>query len=208
MAAITKRISLTTSEWDVTRYVAGTPTSEVTLVTNRYIHPSHHGHTSQYHGHEWMTHIISFHVNRPSHSWDKAISDSELETRRSWARSYSRPSILLIRFLFISHQPDKKFLSYSYFEIWRWNIQGQGHELGQRSWSHIISSIQSMHFLFVSHQSDQRFLRYGQNSFDRKKTHPNFWMKICQNNNKTSPKSDQIITMARAIKPPCLVVIG
>ena len=28
-----------------TRYVNGTPTSEVTLVTIRYIYPSHHGHT-------------------------------------------------------------------------------------------------------------------------------------------------------------------
>ena len=79
------------------------------------------------------------------------------------ARSYSRPSIQSIRFLFISHQSDQQFLRYSYFEIWPWNIQCQGHELGQRSRSHIIPSIQPMHFLFVSYQSDQLFLRYGQN---------------------------------------------
>ena len=30
----------------------------------------------------WLT-SFSFHVNRPSHSWDKAISDSDLETPRS-----------------------------------------------------------------------------------------------------------------------------
>ena len=41
-----------------TRYVDGTPTSEVTPFTIRYIRPPHHGHTSQYHGHEWMTHIL------------------------------------------------------------------------------------------------------------------------------------------------------
>ena len=41
-----------------TRYVDGTPTSKVTPVTIRYIRPPHHGHTSQYHGHEWMTHIL------------------------------------------------------------------------------------------------------------------------------------------------------
>ena len=41
-----------------TRYVNGTPTSEVTTVTIQYIRPPHHGHTSQYHGHEWMTHIL------------------------------------------------------------------------------------------------------------------------------------------------------
>ena len=44
-----------------TRYVDGTPTSEVTLVTIRYIRPPHHGHTSQYHDHEWMTHILFVH---------------------------------------------------------------------------------------------------------------------------------------------------
>ena len=38
-----------------TRYVDGTPTSEVTPFTLRYIRPPHHG---QYHGHEWMTHIL------------------------------------------------------------------------------------------------------------------------------------------------------
>ena len=41
-----------------TRYVDGMPTSEVTPFTIRYIRPPHHGHTSQYHGHEWMTHIL------------------------------------------------------------------------------------------------------------------------------------------------------
>ena len=82
---------------------------------------------------------FSSHVNRPSHSWDKAISDADLETPRSGCgqtgRSYSRPIILLIRFLFISHQSDQQFLGYSYLEIWPWNIQIQGHEWGQ-SWIH------------------------------------------------------------------------
>ena len=44
-----------------TRYVNGTPTSEVTPVSIRYIRPPHHGHTSQYNGHEWMTHILFVH---------------------------------------------------------------------------------------------------------------------------------------------------
>ena len=46
------------SNTNVTRYVDSTPMSEVTPVTIRYIRPPHHGHTSQYHGHEWMTHIL------------------------------------------------------------------------------------------------------------------------------------------------------
>ena len=44
-----------------TRYVDGTPTYEVTPVTIRYICLPHHGPTSQYHGHEWMTHILFVH---------------------------------------------------------------------------------------------------------------------------------------------------
>ena len=35
-----------------------TPTSGVTSVTIWYIRPPHHGHTSQYHVHEWMTDIL------------------------------------------------------------------------------------------------------------------------------------------------------
>ena len=82
---------------------------------------------------------FSFHVNRPSHSWDKTIQTLALKFEGQGhgcgqrARSYSWPSILLIRFLFISHQSDQQFLRYSYFEIWPWNIQGQHHEWGQRS---------------------------------------------------------------------------
>ena len=43
------------------RYVDGMLTSEITPVTIRYIRPPNHGHTSQYHGHEWMTHILFVH---------------------------------------------------------------------------------------------------------------------------------------------------
>ena len=116
----------------------------------------------------WLT-SFSFHVNQQSHSWDKAISDSDLEIStprsRSWVWSKGKDiqsaSIILTHFVFISHQSDQQFLRKSYFEIWPWNIQGQGHEWGQRSSSHIVPSIQPMHFLCVSHQWNQPFLRYG-----------------------------------------------
>ena len=153
-----------------TRYVNGTPTSEVTPVTIWYIRPPHHGYTSQYHGHERMTHILFVPCQSAVQSWIKLIQTLTLKLQGQGhgcgqkARAYSRPSIILTNFLFISHQSDQQFLRYSYFEIWPWNIQGQGHEWGQRSRLHIISSLQPMHFLFVSHESDQPFLRYGQNS--------------------------------------------
>ena len=55
---------------------------------------------------------------------------------------------------FLKYWSDQQFLRWNYFEVWSWNIQGQGHEWGQRSMSQIVLSIQPMHFLFVSHQSD------------------------------------------------------
>ena len=118
----------------------------------------------------WLA-SLSFQVNQPSHSWDKAISGSDLEisTPRSRSWVWSKGKVILSaqyhinwpRFHFTSIRPT---IPESYFEIWPWNIQGQGQEWGQRSRSHIVPSIQPMHILFISHQSDQPFLRYGQNS--------------------------------------------
>ena len=81
------------------------------------------------------------------------------------AKSYNQHSILLTRFLFISHQSDQQFPRYSYFEIWPWNIQGQGHEWGKKA--KVIYCTQyptdALPFRFTS--IGQPFLRYGQNSF-------------------------------------------
>ena len=111
---------------------------------------------------------VSFHIHRPSHSWNKAISNLTLKIQGQGhgygqrARLHSQPSIQQTCFHFLSHQSDQQFLRNNYFKIWPWKIQAQGHGWGQRSRSHSWPSIQLMHFLFVSHQSDQKFLRYGQ----------------------------------------------
>ena len=116
----------------------------------------------------WLT-SFSFHVNWPSHSWDKAIADPDLETPRtkSWVSSNGKIilsvqyPINLLPFHFTSIRPTIPKI-----QLFR-NLtlkQPRSSEWGQRSMSHIIPSIQPMHFLFVSHQSDQPFLRYGQNS--------------------------------------------
>ena len=103
----------------------------------------------------WLT-SISFHVNRPSHSWNKAISDSDLEiaTPRSRAWVWSKGKVI-----------QSARATIPEIELFR-NLKhpSQGHEWGPRSRSHIVPSIQPMHFLFVSHKSDQPFLRYGQNN--------------------------------------------
>ena len=67
------------------RYVDGTPTSEITLVIIWYIHPFYHDHTKiNIMVTKWW--LTSFLVNRPSHFWGKALSNSDLETwsLRSW----------------------------------------------------------------------------------------------------------------------------
>ena len=155
----------------ITRYVDGTPTSEVTI---RYIRPPHHGHTCQYHGHwSWMDDWHPFH----SMSIGRPISEIRLfQTRTLTLQSQShwcgqRVKVIQLARCWFNSLPfhftsirisDQQFLI-QLFRNLTLEIQGQGHEWGQRSRSHIIPSIQPMHFLFVSHQSDQPFLRYGQN---------------------------------------------
>ena len=77
----------------------------------------------------------------------------------------SQPSILLTRFLFISHQSDQQFLRYSYFEIWPWNIQGQSHEWGKKVKVTYCTQYPTDALPFRFTSIGQPFLRYGQNSF-------------------------------------------
>ena len=153
----------------LTRYVDDTPTSEVTRpqsLSGISAHPTMVTLVNIMVMNGWLTYF-SFHVNRPYHSRDKAISDFDLEISipgsRSWVWSKGKiiqsAHINSFHFHFTAIRPT---IPESYFETWPWNVQGQGHEWGQRSMSHIAHSIQPMHFLLVSHQSDQPFLRYGQ----------------------------------------------
>ena len=95
------------------------------------------------------------------------------------ARSYSRPDILLILFLFISHQSDQQFLRYSYFEIWPRNnqvnvisqVKGQGHI------SYPVSN-RCTSFLFHINRTTHSW-GMAKIVFDLEKTHPKF---LCQNN--------------------------
>ena len=115
-----------------TRYVHSTPMSEVTPFTIQYIRPPHHGHTSQYHGHEWMTHILFIpcqlatpflrYSNFRLWPWNSKVKVMGVVKGQCHTRSP-----VSYQLLFISHQSDQQFLRYSYFKIWPWNIQGQGH---------------------------------------------------------------------------------
>ena len=134
----------------------------------------------------WLT-SFSFHVNGTPHSWDNAISDSDLEvpSSRSWVWSKGKVtqsvqySINLLPIHFTSITPTipeirlfwNLTLKHPRSSFWVWS----------KIKSHIIPSIQPMYFLFISYQSNQPSLRYGQNSVWPWKTHPKFLKKICRN---------------------------
>ena len=121
-----------------TRYVDGTPTSEVT--PGHYpVHPPTP---------PWSHKSISWSWMDDSHPFRslsigcpipeiKLFSDSDLETPRSRSLVWSKGKVIQLAQYHINslpfHQSDQQFCRYRYFEISPWNIQGQGHEGGQRS---------------------------------------------------------------------------
>ena len=145
-----------------TRYVDGTPTSEVTIP----VHPPPmvtQVNIMVMNG--WLTSFLFHVINQPPHSWDKAISNSDLETPRSrswvWAKGKVIQSaqyhIDSLPFHFTSIRPTIPEIELFQNLTLKYSRS--------RSMSHIVPSIQPMYFLFISHQSDQPFLRYGQNGF-------------------------------------------
>ena len=126
------------------------------------------------------------------------------------ARSYSQPSILSIGFLFISYQSDQQFLRYSYFKIdldtskvkVMREVKIQGCILYPVSnWCTSFS----FHINRTNNSWDTAKI-----VFDLEKTHPKYSRKFAKItvSNRTSQKSNQVITMTRAIKPSCFVVIA
>ena len=116
----------------------------------------------------WWLRSFSFHVKRPPHSWDKAISDSDLDTPRSRSWVWSKIKVTYctqystnaLPFLFTSFEPT-------------------------------ISGIWPKYCLTL-----KKHIR----KFSRK-------MAQITVSNRTSPKSNRVITMARAITQPGVVVI-
>ena len=106
----------------------------------------------------WFT-SFSFNVNWLPHSWDTAISDSDLETPRSRSWVWSKGKVIQSS-QYINNSWNRAISKFD-LETSKAKVMS---EWGQTWRSHIILSIQPMHFLFVSHQLDQPFLIYGQNS--------------------------------------------
>ena len=116
----------------------------------------------------WLT-PFSFIINRPPHSWDKAIWDPDLETPRSrpWVRSKGK--------VIQSAQYHINSLPFHFTSIRATILEidlFRNLTLKQpRSRSWVRSKVKLIYctqyptnaLLFVSHQSDQPFLRYGPN---------------------------------------------
>ena len=111
---------------------------------------------------------MSLHVDRPSHSWDTAISKCDLENSRSrsWARSKLKVTTW-VQHSFHSHPFCSMSIrhpiiqSYDFFQNLTLKIKGQGHGCGHSSKSQCGSNILSTHISFVPCLSALPFLRYS-----------------------------------------------
>ena len=109
---------------------------------------------------------LSFHVNRPSHSWDTTFSNFDLENPRS--RSWVRWPLKVTAW--VQHSIDSHpFNSMSirhpipeirFFQNLTSKIQGQGHGRAECWMSQSGCNILSIHIAFVPCQSAIPFLRY------------------------------------------------
>ena len=109
---------------------------------------------------------LSFHVNRPSHSWDTTLTKFDLENPRS--RSWKRWTLKVTTW--VQHSVDSNpFRSMSicppipeiqHFQNLTLKIKGKGHGWSGHSKSQSGCNILSTHILFVPCQSAIPFLRY------------------------------------------------
>ena len=109
---------------------------------------------------------FSFHVNRPSHSWDTAILKFDIENSRSrsWVRSKFKVTTWAQHSV-DSHPFPSMSIGHPIPELWLFQnltlkIKGQGHGWGHSSKSHCGSSILSAHIPFIPCQSGIPFPSY------------------------------------------------
>ena len=196
-----------------TSYVDGTPTSEVTPVTIRYICPPHYGHTSLYHGHEWMTHILFV----PCQS---AIPFLRYSYFRLWPWIFnSRVNVMGVvkgqghtigpvsyqftSFSFHINQTNNSWdRAISKFYLATSKVKVMSEVKGQKVTYCTQYPTDALPFRFTSIRPSipEIWPKYTSETFKRK------FAKITVSN-RTSPKSNQVITMTRAIMLPCFVVI-
>ena len=136
----------------------------------------------------WLTSFL-FHGNWPPHSWDKAISDSDLETPRSRSWVWSKGKFIQsaqnhinsLPFHFKSIRPtipEIKLFSKFYLETSKVKVMSEVKGQGHISYpvSNLCTSF-SFHINRTKHSWDMAKI-----VFDPEKTHLKFLKKIWQNN--------------------------
>ena len=109
---------------------------------------------------------LSFHVNRPSHSWDTTFSKFDLENprSRSWKRWTFKSTTWVQHFVasnpFRSMSICPPISEIQHFQNLTLKIQGQGHGWSGHWKSQSACNILSTHIPFLPCQSAIPFLRY------------------------------------------------
>ena len=108
---------------------------------------------------------LSFHVNRPSHSWNTTFSKFNLENPRSmsWVKSQHGSNILSTHIPFVPCQSAIPYLRYDFFKIWKWKVKVmvevkvESHKVGVTSYR--LTSL-SFHVNRPSHTWDTTFSKF------------------------------------------------
>ena len=205
----TNNVLLTYSSPNQTRYVDGTPTSEVTPVTIWYIRPPHHGHNSQYHGHEWMTHILFVpcqsaapflrYSNFRLWPWNSKVK--VMGVVKGQCRTVGPVSYQLTSFSFHINQTNNSWdTAISKFDLETSKVKVMSEVKGQGQTLYPVSN-RCVSFSFHINRINNSWDR-AKIVIDLEKTHPNFLKKFAKITvfGRSAPKSNQVITMTRAIK--------
>ena len=134
----------------------------------------------------WLT-SFSFHVKRPPHSWDIAISDSDLETPRSrswvWSRGKCRTvgpvSYQLTSFSFHINQTNNSWdTAISKFDLETSKVKVMSEVKGQ---GHILYPVSNRCTSLSFHINPTNHAWYmAKIVFDLEKTHPKFLKKFAK----------------------------
>ena len=111
---------------------------------------------------------LSFHVNRPSHSWHTAFSKFDLENIKGqghgWGNNWKSQcgsNILSTHIPFVPCQSALPFLSYDFFQNLTLKFKGQCYGWGHSSKSQCGFNILWTHIPFVPCQLALPFLKYS-----------------------------------------------
>ena len=155
-----------------------------------YIHPPHHGHTSQHHGHELMTHILFISCQSAApfllrysnfRLWRGNSKVKVMGVVKGQCHTVGPVSYQLTSFSFHINQTNNSWdtaiskfdLETSKDKVMR-EVKGQGH---------ILYPVSNRCTSFSFHiNRTNRSWDMAKIVFDLEKTHPKFLKKICQNN--------------------------